>query len=200
MFLFKNKYENTIDPGDLPDEKLLALFAETGKNPFIEEIFKRYTHLVFGICLKYLGSREDAKDGVMQIFEEMIEKLREHKIDHLKGWIYSVAKNHCLMRLRKERRQQFHQKRYIQENTPQFVESEVDEHPDNEILIERDGEALKVAMQKLKEEQRKCIDLFYLRKKSYQEIVKLTGYSQKQVKSYIQNGKRNLKNLLLKTW
>lgn len=57
---------------------------------------------------------------------------------------------------------------------------------------------LEEAMQHLKKEQKTCIRMFYLQRKSYQSIAEETGFNLLQVKSYIQNGKRNLRLLLEK--
>jgi RNA polymerase sigma-70 factor (ECF subfamily) len=57
---------------------------------------------------------------------------------------------------------------------------------------------LEEAIQELSEEQKLCVNLFYLQKKSYQQITDRTGFTLMQVKSYIQNGKRNLKIILEK--
>ena len=79
----------------------------------------------------------------------------------------------------------------------QFVESEQEMHP-----IDREEhsleEALKECIEQLKAEQKQCIEMFYYQKQCYQEIAEQLGMNEKKVKSYLQNGKRNLKICLEK--
>jgi RNA polymerase sigma factor (sigma-70 family) len=63
----------------------------------------------------------------------------------------------------------------------------------NESVLDQDMETLKKCIDQLKDEQKECIKLFYLEEKCYQEIAESTSYELKKVKSYIQNGKRNLR-------
>lgn len=178
------------------DEELILQFKNSGDNHYIGELFERYTHLIFGVCMKYLKDKEDSKDAVMDIFEELADKLKAHEIANFKSWIYSVSKNHCLMILRKETRKlQEHQNIY------EIIRQEVMEsgdifHPSDSSELEDKIKKLKTGIVKLKEEQRTCIELLYLQNKSYQEVAAITGYNLKKVKSYIQNGKRNLKIFL----
>lgn len=64
---------------------------------------------------------------------------------------------------------------------------------DEEDEIEANLNALDECIDVLKKEQKECVKLFFLEKKSYQEVNELTGIDLKKVKSNIQNGKRNLK-------
>ncbi len=181
----------------LADDELVAEYYSNGRLKIIGELFKKYTHLVFGVCLKYLKNEDKSKDAVMEIFESLIEKLKKHKVTNFKSWLYAVTKNHCLMLLRSDssytklKDRIFH--KFISEN----MELQDQMHPlledDREYLIRH----LDMAMNKLKKEQGNCIRLMYLENKSYREIADITGYSTKDVKSHIQNGKRNLKNYMI---
>lgn len=197
MFLsFRKKDKEEIKR--LSDESLIAAFIKTGKDKYFSEIFSRYTHLVFGVCLKYLRNEEDAKDAVMQIFENLIVSLNDRKIKNFKSWIYMVAKNHCLMKLRKEKTVSNKKEDYKKSVLAEIMELPVEEHHiirgNNEDVIGK----LEKAIKNLKTEQRICIEILYLQNKSYAEVSEMTGYTVKQVKSYVQNGKRNLKNYLEK--
>ena len=143
--------------------------------------------LVYGLCLKYLKDEDQSKDAVMQIFEELVKKLRIHEVTNLKNWLYSLARNHCLMMLRSAGKQQFVS---IDDN---FVESETLLHQDIDETRESNFALMDKCMQTLAEEQRKSIRLFYLEQKCYSEVAEITGFDMNKVKSYIQNGKRNLK-------
>ncbi len=149
-------------------------------------LFKKYMHLVYGVCLKYLKNSEDAKDAVMQIFEKLIATLKDQEIEKFDSWLYVTSRNHCLMQLRST-------KRKVDFKEGVFMENQYFLHHNNEENLEQDLELLKKGIQTLNKEQKSCITLFYLEKKSYQEISDSTGYNLQKVKSYLQNGKRNLK-------
>jgi len=178
---------------NLSDEELLESFFQKQENIFLGELFERYMSLLYGLCLKYLKSRDDAKDMVMHIFEKLSEKLpQQNHIQNFKSWLYTFARNECLMQLRKDK------KFFLQENAENFMENIPETHLDTETQEEYELilELLEKGLQNLNKEQKECIELFYLEKKSYQEIAEQTGYTMLQVKSYIQNGKRNLKNFI----
>ncbi|MBK6266919.1 sigma-70 family RNA polymerase sigma factor [Marivirga sp. S37H4] len=150
-------------------------------------------HLVYGVCLKYFKDREQSQDAVMAIFEELIIKLPKFEIENFKSWLYVLSKNHCLMELRKQKRSltdHLESSSYNHMENVQFV------HHDDEALTEENLDRLNDCIAQLKIEQKQCIELFYLEKKSYQEIVETTAFDLKKVKSYIQNGKRNLKQCM----
>lgn len=178
------------------DNELISLFKETENNLVFGELYKRYTRFVFCVCMKYLKNRDNSKDAVMEIFEKLISDLKTVEVKNFKPWLYTVAKNHCLLKLRSEK---YHLKK---ESELQTSQDSVMENQENLYLyFENDNEEklklLDKAIENLSKEQRKCIDLFYLQDKSYEDVSYLTGYSMNQVKSYIQNGKRNIKIYML---
>jgi RNA polymerase sigma factor (sigma-70 family) len=178
------------------DKELILQFRSSGENSCLGVLFERYSHLVFGVCLKYLKDEDESKDAVIQIFEKLMEDLKKHEIENFKSWLHSVARNFCLMQLRKKQSATEKESEY-KRNEPAVVDFEPASHLNNdhsEIQLNMLEDALKL----LATEQRTCVELFYLQEKCYNEIVVLTGYSLNQVKSYIQNGKRNLKNILSK--
>ena len=133
----------------------------------------------------------------MQLFEKLITELRKHEVQSFKAWLHTVTKNHCLMILRKKKSHGFENSAYT-DSSLAVVEMESLWHPESGPEKERQLQELEAAIQQLNEGQRQCIELFYLQEKSYQEVTDITGYSMLQVKSYIQNGKRNLKIVLEK--
>lgn len=184
--------ENRDEPDD---EELLDQYRKFPASQVIAVLYKRYMHLVYGLCLKYLKSREDAQDAVMNIFETITEKLKTHKVEYFKSWLYMVAKNHCLMELRK--------RDGTERINGRFMENELVVHPMVEdtrevIDIDDDLNALERCIEELRPDQQLCVKLFYLQQKSYREIVEKTAFKLTKVKSYIQNGKRNLKICLEK--
>ncbi|HUC81557.1 MAG TPA: sigma-70 family RNA polymerase sigma factor [Flavisolibacter sp.] len=173
----------------ISDQELLEHYYADGNQEWIGILLQRYTLLLLGVCMKYLKDETEARDCVQQIFLKVLTEAPKYKIDYFKSWLYMVAKNHCLMRLRDKGA------RAVKELTNQDIA--VQDNSKQELLQnEQTYELLEEAIAELNEEQRKCVDLFYLQKKSYQQIAEQTGYSLMQVKSYIQNGKRNLKIIL----
>jgi RNA polymerase sigma-70 factor (ECF subfamily) len=175
---------------DSTDEELLQLFDRNGSLDTLGVLYSRYMHLVYGVSLKYLGNREDAKDVVMQIFEKLIIDLPGQEVRNFKSWLYVLTKNYCLMQIRSNKSAGGRMEGYKIER--EFMESEQALHP-----IDKEDhsveEALKNCIEQLKIEQKQCIELFYYEKLCYQEIAEKLKMSEKKVKSYLQNGKRNLK-------
>jgi RNA polymerase sigma factor (sigma-70 family) len=173
----------------ITDAELLGLYYADRNQQWIGILLERYTLLLLGVCMKYLKDENEAKDCVQQIFLKVLTEVGKYRIDYFKSWLYMVAKNHCLMQLR---------------NKGTKTAKELNEHhavtfeSDKQELVanEKTYDLLEEVLQELGEEQRQCVTLFYLKKNSYQQISEKTGYSLMQVKSYIQNGKRNLKILL----
>ena len=187
--IFKAKSVST-----LPDAELISQYISSGDKKVLGELFLRYSHLVYGICFKYLHNTDDSKDAVMEIFDFLRESLKNQRVRNFKPWLYSVVKNHCLMRLRKKSVEN------LSVSLPEDEENETDfmEFPDFIHLINEDKEEERIkllykSVYELEKEQQICITLFFLKNKSYKEIYDETGYDFKQVKSYIQNGKRNLR-------
>jgi RNA polymerase sigma-70 factor (ECF subfamily) len=175
---------------DTTDEALLGQFRDSGNLDLLGELYSRYIHLVYGVALKYLSSREDAQDAVMHIFEKLVHEVPKHEVENFKSWLYVMVKNHCFMELRSRKSDE---RRLEGLKTEQeFMESDAEVHP-----LDREDEdledALKACMEQLKAEQRTCIELFYFEKLSYSEIAERLDLDEKKVKSHLQNGKRNLK-------
>jgi RNA polymerase sigma factor (sigma-70 family) len=175
---------------DTDDNELLQNFYKDHDNKWLGILLPRYTLLLLGVCMKYLKNEEDAKDCVQQIFIKIINELHKYKVDYFKSWIYMIAKNHCLMKLR--------DKGKFTIGLDEEMTSLPDETDEKISLIEKDVLLNKVmnAIKQLNTEQQECVSLFYLQKKSYAEIVEITGFTILQVKSHIQNGKRNLRLMM----
>lgn len=178
----------------LSDEELVLKYYNTGDKSFTGVLFDRYVKTVYGVCLFYFRDKDKARDIVMQIFEKLLSELRKTQVKNFKGWLSFVVRNHCISELRKEKG-----KRFVSES---YLDFEVREaRPEEEQIIagindEDMLEHLREALPKLKETQRLCLELFYMKELSYQQISEQTGYTVPEVKSYLQNGKRNLKLLL----
>ncbi|MVT08666.1 RNA polymerase sigma factor [Chitinophaga tropicalis] len=179
---------------ELTDETLLQRFKADGNSHWIGILFDRYAILLLGMCMKYLKNEEDARDSVQQIFLKVLADINKHEVQFFRAWIYQVTRNHCLMQLRQK--QQVRQ----EEVNETLLGAPAGPEEDKNTFVEKDKmlENMQEALEQLNEEQRSCVKLFYLQKMSYQDIVTATGYNLQQVKSYIQNGKRNLKLILSK--
>ena len=174
------------------DDWLIDKFKDTGELDYLGGLYVRYMHLVYGVCLKYLKDRDSSQDAVIQIFEKLIEELPKRDIKNFKPWLHVICRNHCLMFLRSQKSRLAREEKML-ENNEVFMESDYDLHHNNETRLEHDLTNLKKCIDELKSEQKECVKLFFLEEKCYQEITELTNFELKKVKSYIQNGKRNLK-------
>ena len=177
----------------ISDQELLQNYHADHNSEWLGILLQRYTLLLLGVCMKYLKNEDEAKDSVQQIFLKVIQELQKYKVEYFKSWLYMVAKNYCLMKLRDR------QSRISTELTEKLMAAP-EEETDWQALVKADHtlELMEIALKELNPEQQQCVTLFYLQKKSYQEISDVTGFSMLQVKSYIQNGKRNLKLLIEK--
>lgn len=174
-----------------PDEKLLEDFRQNGDLEILGALYQRYMHLVFGVCLRYFKNREEARDGVMQIFEKLIIEIPGHSIQKFKSWLYVLTKNHCLMEIRAGKTRERKMDQWIVEQ--EFsVEFQSELHPLDEESASQ-NKKLRECIDKLKNEQKDCVQLFFFENRSYREIADLLSLDEKKVKSHLQNGKRNLK-------
>ena len=175
---------------NLSNEELFELYRKGRESVYFHELFRRYIPMLYGLCLKYLGNEPDAQDAVMDLFESLNEKVANYEITNFHSWLYTVAKNHCLLKIRKEKQVFFEDmNEAVMENGDLFTLLDEEQS-------EEEKSALEYCMAELGTEQRTSIEYFYYENKSYADIVSLTGYTLDKVKSYIQNGKRNLKNCI----
>lgn len=183
MNWFVNTKKTTLES----DSALLERFRETEDLAVLGELFHRHAEMLYYVCLRYLQDQEKSKDAVMQIFEELIVKVNKQEVKNFGSWLYVLGRNHCLMKLRSE-------KGKTQVSLEEFVEFPISMHQEvDHQEKERQLTALERCLDRLPEKQKRSVSLFFLDEKCYQEVVEITGYAMGQVKSYIQNGKRNLK-------
>lgn len=185
---FLKLFSNAKPPPD--DQELLRLYRQTGKMEYLGELFEHHAEMVYLVCLKYLKEEDDSKDATMQLFEYLADAVMKHEILNFKSWLHVTTRNHCLMLLRSRSRKP---EVALTEFTPQLMENQEPLHLTEGEQQERTEQLLQQALLELPPEQRHCVELFYLQQKSYKEIAALTGCDLNKVKSYIQNGKRNLK-------
>jgi RNA polymerase sigma factor (sigma-70 family) len=192
MFLQLKRKNLSEKQEELSDEQLVSGYLESGDKELIAELFERYIHLVYGICLNYLQDTDKCKDAVMEIFEGLFHTLTAHKVLNFRNWLYSVSRNHCLMIIRKSGT-------YNRvKNSMEQQDSELPRYNPEEEELRYSKNIILSAVDHLNDEQGTCIRLMYIDDKSYRDISSITGFTLNEVKSHIQNGKRNIKQYLLK--
>lgn len=169
------------------DAELARIYREQGDMNVLASLFGRYMDLVYGVGLKYLKDSEAAKDAVMNIFEELVTKLRQHEVDNFKSWLHTLSRNHCLMQLRTPKNLK------TVEIDERLMQNHEEVHLNGVLQKEEHFKQLQMCIEKLPSKQMIVIKLFYLEEKSYNEIVDRTGLEWNQVRSFVQNGRRNLK-------
>jgi RNA polymerase sigma factor (sigma-70 family) len=183
--------KNTRNSGS-SDQELVMAYHKDGRLEVLGELYQRYLDLVYGVCLKYLGDSEPAKDAVMQIFEELVIKLRRHEVGNFRSWLHTLARNHCLMQLRSQKNKK------IIPIPEELMQSGEELHLNGELQKEAEFRKLARCLETLSRDQQEAVELFYLKEKSYQDIARETGHDWNKVRSLIQNGRRNLKSCLEK--
>lgn len=177
----------------LTDQELISRYKNTGDSALVGELFERYAVQIYGICKKYMKEEEECRDASMEVFEYLLKELLKYEVHNFKAWLARATSNFCLMRIRKRRTQEGREEEF-KKNEAAVVETSADQHLHNEAEEkELELQKLEAAILELKDEQKTCVELFFLQGKSYDEVSELTGFTYKQVKSFIQNGKRNLK-------
>lgn len=166
----------------------MTLYQQQGNMEVLGLLYQRYMDLVYGVCLKYFKNEESSRDAVMSIFEELVIKLKKHEVENFKGWLHTLSKNYCLMQLRTPKNLK------TQELNTDFMQSGEMLHLDDEAMEkEATFQRMQQCLETLVQEQKQSVELFYLQNKCYNEIAAITGYDWNKVRSYIQNGRRNLK-------
>jgi RNA polymerase sigma-70 factor (ECF subfamily) len=186
-------FTGNTNPSVQTDKELVDLYRKSASLEVLGTLYSKYMDLVYGVCLKYLKDRETAKDAVMQLFEELAGKLKKHDVENFKGWLYQVARNHCLMQLRSPKNLK------IVAINPAVMQNEENLHLNGVFEKEESLKKMEQCLDSLTSVQRTVIQLFYLEGRCYNEIVENTGHDWKQVRSLIQNGRRNLKLCMEKT-
>ena len=168
------------------DQELVQQYKAGGNMNTLGELYNRYMELVYGVCLKYVKEPEEAKDCVISIFEELITKVKKYDIDNFKGWLYQLTKNHCLMKIRGNKKNPVHV-------DADFMHLSENNHLDTVMEKEQHLNNMELCIEQLPDEQKKSIQLFYVEEKCYKDISEITNTDINKIRSFIQNGRRNLK-------
>ena len=174
------------------DEELIEKYRQTHDQDYVGRLFERYATFVFAISMKYLKDKEKSRDNTMLVFEKLIENLNRFEVKNFKAWLHMITKNQCLMYLRSEKTRNKNISKFVNDEES-IMENGMVPHHDEENETEINLSNLNEAIKSLTEKQRICVELFYIQEKCYAEVAELTGFTMNEVKSFIQNGKRNLK-------
>lgn len=179
---------------DLSDSQLIDLYKIKDDRQAMAALFERYSHLVFGVCMKYLKNEDDSKDATINIFEKLHVDLKRFNVEKFSFWLHRIAKNYCLMQLRNRKTMVY----LDDDDAPQFDALSTTQEESGINVKEDHLQLLEEAIAQLNIEQKICVELFYLKKYCYQDVAEISGFSMNEVKSYIQNGKRNLKIYMMR--
>lgn len=171
----------------LPDEALVQQYKQSKDQQFLAILYQRYNGLIFGVCIKYLKDAEASADASLDIYEELTQKVLKYEIDNFKGWLHTLTRNHCLMKLRSTKNKQ------VVELPEHLMQIEETVHLNGVMEKEEYLTQLEGCIEKLNTEQKQVVQLFYLQEKCYNDITQQTGLPWNVVRSHIQNGRRNLK-------
>ncbi|MBA3899725.1 MAG: RNA polymerase sigma factor [Bacteroidetes bacterium] len=187
MFFFKFKHIKKLD-----DLELVSGYRATKKSLYLETLFGRYFHLIYGVCLKYLKDTSESKEAVLEIFEKLEKDILKNELISIKSWLFTVSRNHCLSIIKSKK------KDILSANVADvsLLSDVIAEEDLHESSYGKLSGQVSLFIEQLKIGQKECIQMFYMERKSYKEITEITGYDLKQVKSYLQNGKRSLALLI----
>lgn len=176
MLNIQNKYQKQ------KDRELINFFTSNNDKNALNELFKRYTHLVASIAIGILKDEKKAKHAVLIIFKSIRDDLKNNPIRNFNAWVYNVTKRYC----------------FKIKNLENGLEYQDDFHEilEKDLLLQKQNDILKKAMLQINIHQKTCIDFFYSQGLSYSEINEKTGFSMEEVKSHIKNGKKTIKSLI----
>jgi len=172
----------------MTDQELISAYQANGDQSHVASLYGNYMELVKGLCMNYLKNAADSEDAVMEIYEILVNKLKTHQVEHFKSWLYILSKNHCLSKIRKDKKHKDWESKLALHTHSQDVF-----HPFEESMKEHLLDKLENCLEKLIDSQQTCITRFYIEKQSYKEISTSLSMSWNRVRSLIQNGRRNLK-------
>ncbi|THH39802.1 RNA polymerase sigma factor [Neolewinella litorea] len=174
---------------EVTDLDLLRAFRRQPDATRLLPLYERYAELIYAWCLRYLGTPQRAEDAGAEVFTVLLEQLPRHEVTNFRSWLQTVVRNHCLMQLRREKRDP------VRQGEDPLVHFGAWPHQAEETAeTPPDTRPLHHCLKQLNEAQRQCIRLFYLTPgESYASVGERLNLSVGQVRSHLQNGRRNLK-------
>ncbi len=168
------------------DFELLDRFRRHGDRAAFERIVARHRPWLHRVCARLLRSDEAARDATQDVFARVLNRLDTFRGDNFPGWLKAIAVNCCLNTIDRDKRW-----------APLEAAGEApaaDLGPELQLLRLEEGVRARHLIARLPERQKIVFCLKYIDDCSYQEIERLTGFSNKEVKSFLQNARRNFEN------
>jgi RNA polymerase sigma-70 factor (ECF subfamily) len=190
--LLRTKTPSEPVASEISDADLLTRFKQSSSPNDLLPLYERHAELIYALALRYLGTPQRAEDAGMEVWAVLLDKLPKHDISNFRSWLQTTIRNHCLMQLRREKRDPLQQTNnddvFMQSDRLLHLSTESNHHQDP------DTRPLYHCMKQLNDEQRRCVSMFYLQEgESYQTIAEQLDLSVGRVRSHLQNGRRNLK-------
>ena len=176
---------------DTVDERLLVLIEEGDVEAF-DTLYDRHAPFVNGVCCHFLGSQEEAEELLQEIFLGIWEGRLRYRARgaHVKTWLFLIAKNKCIDRLRSSRRRIPH--------VPVPGDLTSPDGPDPAADAEASERRLRVlsALAELPAEQRRAIETCFFRSTNYREAAQMLGWPLGTLKSRVRLGMSKLASAL----
>jgi RNA polymerase sigma-70 factor (ECF subfamily) len=166
-------------------EKVLS--GQTNNFSFLVE---KYKDIVFSIALKVLRNSEDAEEMAQESFIKAYKSLHTFKGNaKFSTWLYRITYNNCISEVRKKKL------KYVSTDDVQ-VPDEPEEMNFDGIPEENRSKYVKIALEKLPEDEYTLILLFYFEEKSVDEICSITGLSESNAKVKLFRARKKLYSIL----
>ncbi|MEL6655687.1 MAG: sigma-70 family RNA polymerase sigma factor [Bacteroidota bacterium] len=175
------------------DEELVRQFQQSGDRFLLGLLLRRYSQSILGTCHYYLRQPQDAEDAAMEVCELIVRQLQKPKeIKRFKDWVFIIARNYCFRKLKDNKRLT----ELSTEWEKDFLNSDVQYELGDTLYVQEEALYARVdaEIQQLNEQQRLCLTAFYWQGEKYKDIAARYGMTTDEVRSAIQNGRRNLRN------
>jgi RNA polymerase sigma-70 factor (ECF subfamily) len=152
------------------------------------KLMGRYHSLVFGVCLRILGHRQDAEDATQETFSRVARYL--HRWDSqrpFEPWLVAIAGNRCRSLL--ARRRAFHT---LSTTMEPISRDGLDQRAEETLR-----EELSLALQQVPECQQIAFRLFHEQSLSYAEIAEALNCPLGTVKTWVHRARAKIIEQLL---
>lgn len=167
---------------DRSETELVTELLARRDGRIFEELYRRSRRKIFGVCFNLLGEAAAAEDACHDAYIRAWEKLDSLRGSDFTAWVRRIAANRCYDELRRRRPDE------LDENHP---EPATDHRIDRSVIARQELDRAIDVIASLEEHQRRVFLLRHIDHHSYEEISEATGFDAKQVKSYLQNARRN---------
>jgi RNA polymerase sigma-70 factor (ECF subfamily) len=169
-----------------------------GEQNALKQLFEQYQHLVYNICYRMTGNREEAEDITQDVFIKIFHAIGKFRGDaKLSSWIYRIALNTCLKRERRKKLENWISLEFLFQEKEQLHPASPEEPPEQQIEIAEKEQIVQQAIQSLPERQKTALILYRYENLSYTEIAQVMKISLSSVESLLHRAKDNLTEKLL---